>query len=247
VFFHLSVAAIVSSAGVTDALAQNQGAPTPTEKIPAWETSAALGLTLTRGNSDNLLLTGNILSLKKWDQNEINLGADGTYGEADSQKNAESLHGFGQYNRLFTERAFWYIRLDALHDAIADVDYRFTLSPGVGYYFVKQQDTTLRGEVGPGFVYEKQGGDTTGYVTLRLAERFDHKLNDRVKVWQSIEFLPQVDNWDNWILNGEIGVETGLTPKLSLRTYFQDTYDNQPAPGRKQNDLKLVTALAYKF
>ena len=138
------------------------------------------------------------------------------------------MHGLGEYNRLFTERAFGYIRLDALHDAVADVDYRLTLSPGAGYYFVKQENTTLRGEVGPAFVYEKQGGDTTGYVTLRLAERFDHKLNDRVKLWQSIEFLPQVDNWDNWILNGEIGIETSLTPKLSLRTYLQDTYDNEP-------------------
>ena len=221
-------------------------APTPMT-APAWDTSAALGLTVTRGNSDTLLFTGNILTGKKWDQNELAFGADATYGENNSVKNAESFHGFGQYNRLFTERLYGYMRLDALHDAIADIEYRLTLSPGAGYYFIKNESTKLSGEVGPGFIYEKQGDDSRGYVTLRLAERFDHKVNDRVKIWQSVEILPQVDNFSNYIVNAELGVETSLTTKLSLRTYLQDTYDNEPAPGREKNDLKLVAAVAYKF
>ena len=221
-------------------------APTPMT-APAWDTSAALGLTVTRGNSDTLLFTGNILTGKKWDQNELAFGADAIYAENNSVKNAESFHGFGQYNRLFTERLYGYMRLDALHDAIADIEYRLTLSPGAGYYFITNESTKLSGEVGPGFIYEKQGDDSRGYVTLRLAERFDHKVNDRVKIWQSVEILPQVDNFSNYIVNAELGVETSLTTKFSLRTYLQDTYDNEPAPGREKNDLKLVAAVAYKF
>ncbi len=220
--------------------------PTP-EKVPAWDTSAALGFSLTRGNSDTLLFTGNILTKKKWDQNELAFGADATYGENSGEKNAESLHGFGQYNRLFTERVYGYLRLDGLHDAIADVEYRFTLSPGVGYYFIKEDNTKLSGEVGPAVIYEKQGDETDAYFTVRLAERFDQKLSTRAKIWQSVEILPQVDDLENFIVNAELGVETALTEKLSLRTYIQDTYDNQPAAGREKNDLKLVTALAYKF
>ena len=50
----------------------------PDTKVPAWETSAALGLTLTRGNSETLLFSGSILSEKKWDMNEVRLGADAT-------------------------------------------------------------------------------------------------------------------------------------------------------------------------
>jgi putative salt-induced outer membrane protein YdiY len=248
-----TVAVSVLAASVCTVSAQ---APTAEVK-PGWDTSAALGFTLTRGNSENLLFTGNIVTGKKWDQNEMALGADATYGESKVQatdtepsrteKTAESLHGFMQYNRLFTERAYGYLRLDGLHDDIADITYRFTLSPGAGYYFIKNENTRLSGEVGPAFIYEKQGDDTTGYFTLRLAERFDHKLSDRAKIWQSVEILPQVDDFDNYIVNAELGVETGLTKKSSLRAYIQDTYDNQPAEDRKKNDLKLVVALAYKF
>lgn len=242
-----AVIAGVLTGAVGSSAAEAQDSAVAEPKKTGWESSAAAGLTLTSGNSDTLTATANILSQKRWDQNEMSLGADGTYGENDDEKSAESLHGFAQYNRLFTERLYGYLRADALHDAMADVEYRVTLSPGVGYYFIKNDRTRLSAEVGPGVVFEKQGSDESTYFTLRVAERFEHKLNDRVRVWQSLEWLPQVDDFNNYILNAEVGLESQLTKKLALRVYAQDTYDNQPAPGRKENDLKLVTAVAYKF
>jgi putative salt-induced outer membrane protein len=222
-------------------------APAPPPKPPGWERSAALGFTMTQGNSKNLLFTANILAARKWERDEVQLGADATYGESDGEKNSESIHGFGQYNRLFTERFYGFMRLDALHDDIADVEYRFTFSPGVGYYFIKRPQTTLSGEIGPGFIYEKQGGETTGYFTLRLAERFEHKFNDKTKIWQFAEIMPQVDDFDNYLLNVEAGIDTKLSEDLSLQVIAKDNYDNDPAPGRLRNDFKLIAALKYTF
>jgi putative salt-induced outer membrane protein YdiY len=212
-----------------------------------WETTASIGVTVTQGNSDSVMGAAQVLSQKKWGPNEMRLGADGTYGELEGQKNVEGLHGFAQYNRLFTERAFGYLRLDGLHDAIADIEYRFTFSPGAGYYFIKNEQTTLSGEAGPAFIYEKQGGESTGYITARLAERLEHKFNDNVRLWQAIEFLPQVDDLNNFLINAEIGVESKLTPRLSMKVFAIDNYDNEPAPGREENDLKVVTAVGYTF
>jgi len=225
----------------------------PAEQKSLWEESAGLGLTLTRGNSRTLLFTANGLATRKTKEAELDLGADATYGEAfnkstgQEERNAESLHGFGQYNWLFTERTFGYIRLDALHDGIADIKYRVVLGPGVGYYFIKSDRTFLRGEVGPSLVYEKRGGVTHSYLALRLAERFEHKLSATAHLWESLEFLPQVDKLNNYLLNAELGVEAALTKRLSLRSYIQDNYVNQPASGRLKNDVKLVSALNFKF
>lgn len=215
---------------------------------PKWEKSAGVGLSATTGNTDSVLFTANITALKKWDKNEVRLGADASYGETEDVKSAESVRGYGQWNRLFSDRFFGYLRAEASHDAVADIDYRITLSPGVGYYFIKNDTTSLSGEVGPGFVYEKAGRDETGYMTLRVAERFEHKFNERVRLWQTAEYLPQVDDWENnFLLNFEIGVESKLTDKLSLKVFAVDNYDNDPVPGRKSNDLKVVTSLNYTF
>lgn len=244
--YKLLAIALGMAASVAAVQAADSAVPVEPKKS-LWEGSAAVGLTLTRGNSETLMFNGNVQATRKWDRNEINLGADGTYGEDRGTKNAEAIRGYGQYNRLFTDRFFGYLRAEALHDGIADVDYRITLSPGVGYYFIKATNTTLRAEVGPGWVYQKQGGITDDYFTLRVAERFDHKLNDRVKIWQSAEYLPQVDRWGNYIINAELGIETMLSTKLSQRTFVQDTYHSEPALGREKNDLKLIAAVAYKF
>lgn len=226
-----------------------QSAPTAptTPTDTGWVTSAAFGFSLAKGNTDNLLATGNLLTSRKWDRNELDLGTDGTYGETDGVRSAGNLHGFSQYNRLFTERLFGLLRVDAVNDSISDVDYRVTISPGAGYYFIKNTNTFLRAEAGPGFVFERVGGASDSYVTLRLAERFETKMNDKVKLWQSLEFLPAVEDFSSYVLNAEIGIDTSLTKKLSLRTFVQDTYDSTPAPGLEKNDIKLVTALAYKF
>lgn len=212
-----------------------------------WESTAAAGLTLTRGNSDTLLGNINLLSSRKWWRDEVSFGGSFTYGETESTKTTETLQGFGQYNHLFTERFYGGVRLDGLHDDIADLDYRFTLSPMVGYYIIKKTDTRLSAEAGPAFIYERQGGDERGYISARLAERFEHQLSKTAKVWQSLEFLPQLDKVENYLLIAEVGAEAAMTDRLSLRAVLQNYFDNEPAPGREKNDLKLISSIVYKF
>jgi putative salt-induced outer membrane protein YdiY len=212
-----------------------------------WDTSLAAGLTLTRGNSDTLLFTAGILSERKGPVNELTLGADGAYGKNDGVENVYTLHGFSQINHLFSDRFYGYLRVNALHDAIADLQYRITLGPGAGYYFVKETNTTFAVEAGSAIVFERLGTNDNTYATLRLAERFEHKFNDRVRVWESVEILPQVDDFNNYLVNAELGIESALSKKLSLQTYVVDNYNNEPAGGRQKNDVKIVSGLKYKF
>ena len=213
-----------------------------------WETSAALGFTLTQGNADTVLATASLLSLKKWEMNELSAGFNASYGEVESVQNNGTARGTAQYNRLIGEQGnYLYIKADLFHDTIADVDYRLSLSPGYGYYFINNDRTKLSAEIGPGYIYEKLGSGTDSYATLRIAERFEYKISERARLWQSVEWLPQVDNFENFLLVAEIGVESDLTEKMSLRVSLQDNYDNQPAAGRKANDLRLVTGIGYKF
>jgi putative salt-induced outer membrane protein YdiY len=243
---------------------QAQDAKPPEDK--GWETSASAGVALARGNSKNFLATLGINSSRKWAKDEALLGASAGYGKSTAvnradglddveTKNEDYLKGFGQYNHLFSERFYGGLRLDAVHDDIADVNYRFTLSPLVGYYFVKNPTTTLAVEAGPSFVYEQVGGEEQSYLGARLAERFEHKFKSGARIWQTAEIIPQVDDTENFIVNFEIGAEAPLTKKLSLRAVLNDTYDNQPAEvtgaagtrTRLKNDVKITAGLAYKF
>ncbi len=234
----------VNSAGAESG-AQEKSQPSPPKE--RWQSEVALGLTMTHGNRDTLVLTFDARTQRKKHPTEWAFGLNASYGEISGVKSTESLRGFGQVNRLFGEYWFGYLRADGLHNDITGVDYRFTVGPGLGRYLIKRTQTTLRIEAGGTFLWERVVGIEKEYVAVRFAERFEHKISDRVRMWQSAEFLPAVEDWSDYVLNMEAGIDSALSKSLSLRVYLQDIYDSKPAPGRKPNDLRLVSALVVKF
>jgi putative salt-induced outer membrane protein YdiY len=150
----------------------------------AWSTTVTMGLTVTSGNVDSVLATGKVSTERKTHRNDLILGADGAYGEVSSVQNVNSVHGSVQNNYTFIDDTWYgYGREDALHDAIASVEYRITSSLGAGYYFIKNKNTTLSSEGGPSFRTEKLGDETHNYPTARIAQDFEHKIDDHARVW----------------------------------------------------------------
>jgi len=240
------IAIIIIAAGVLTAFADDSTL-TAQVKYP-WESSVSAGLTLARGNSDTLLFNADFLTQKKTPENEFSIGLGGAYGDQSGKDTVNNYKVFGQWNHLFTERFFGYVRADALRDVIADLDYRFTIGPGVGYYLIKETNTTFAVEAGGAFEAQHfNGKGDDDFIVVRLAERFEHKFSAAARVWESVEFLPQVDKVDNYVINAEVGAEAALTKSFSLKAMFDDTFQNRPAPGKLKNDAKIIAAIAYKF
>lgn len=251
----LTLLALVGLGGAAVPSLSAADAPAEPPK-PKWETSAGLSATLTAGNSESLTFGANALMQYKAEKNEARISAEAGYGEArpagdpdaDPERNTAYVKGAAHYNRLLNERLFYYAHADVLHDDISDVQYRLTLSPGIGYYFIKEANLTLSGEVGPGYVFERVANDNNDYATLRVSERLEYKISESARLWQMAEYLPEVTRWaDNYIINFEVGVAAALTKKLELRVVAYDTYDPEPAAGRKENDFKLMAGINYKF
>lgn len=216
-----------------------------------WTVSASIGLSLTRGNSDTFMTTVGFDAMRDREHDELAFRAAAGYGEDDTNgeaiKTQDYMRGNGQYNRLFESGLYGGFRLEGVHDDIADINYRVTASPLSGYYFIKDGRTRLSGEIGPSYVVEEKGGVSDDYFGLRLGERFEHAFDSQAKVWQSLEIVPQVEEFENYVMNAELGISTKIVDGVGLRLVVQDTYVNQPAPGREKNDLKLVTGFSYEY
>ncbi|MGD0258274.1 MAG: DUF481 domain-containing protein [Verrucomicrobiota bacterium] len=246
----MALAAALVCVGSGLAFAADEAAPTPKQ---GWDSTAAAALTLTRGNSDTFLATLSLDTKRKWVKDEVGFGISGGYGESTvngvNTKNTEFVQGYGQYNRLFTDRFYGGLRLDGQYDGIAGIDYRFKFSPMAGYYLIKNTNMTLAVEGGPSLISEHlEGRPPDSYWAARLAERFEYKLTASTKVWESLEYLPKVDQWaENYLLNFEAGIDTAITKHWSLRVVFQDMFASEPANNRKKNDVRLMAGTAYKF
>ena len=242
----------VQVAAALDKAAQEKAAKEDAEKLK-WHGSAALGLTINKGNTDSWLfnLNGNAAKLLKKD--EYRLGIDSAYGEQTQNKettrSAANVHGFLDYKHIFTmDRLYGGLRVDASHDDLSELRYRVVLGPNVGYYFIKNDQTLLSAEIGPSYVTERKDDEfKSEYAAMRVSEHYEHKICKTWKVWQGADYLPNVHRFQQYVLTGQAGTEAAMTLRLSLRVTLTDKYDSEPAVGKLRNDFTTVTALVYRF
>jgi len=249
--FGIIAAAVVGSTG---AMAQ-VAAP---EK-PHWETVANAGLTVQSGNSESVATAIGLDSKKKWADDEVLLGISGGYGKSSSTGNNRSrttdyAKAYAQYNHLINERAYFGLRVDGDHDGIADLAYRLRITPLVGYYVIKNETTSLSFDAGPTLIVEEREASATSArdrresFALRFGEKFEHKLSDTTKIWQTAEYIPTIKDWSDYdVINAEIGLSTAINPKWDLQVKYQVTYDNGVKFGKECTDSRLIVSTAYKF
>jgi putative salt-induced outer membrane protein YdiY len=231
--------------GLTAAQAQEEGGG-------GFKHTMSLGATLTDGNSETLTANASWLSEGEKDQlGSVRLGLEGNYGETTAdgvdETTVENAKAFANAKKTLSEKTFVYTDATVTHDEIAAVDYRAILSAGPGAYLMKDDAASLFVEVGPAYVWEEVDGVSDDYLSLRVAQRYDRALSETAKVWQSLEYLPEVDDFDAYLLNAEIGVEAALNARWNIRLVAQSKYNSTPAADLEKNDLSLIAGLSLSL
>lgn len=234
------------------------GGATAADKVDTnrWVSGLTMGLNMSRGNSETLLSSGALTTERKGLENEFRFGVEGNYGETkvkkddgreETETNVQNARGYGDYKRLLDDRLYAYINTELSHDEIADIRYRFIIGPGLGYYLLRDDVQSLGVEAGMAFIKDKVGETTDDRFAARAAERYERKIGETSKIWEAAEYLPTVDDVDNYLINAEAGAEAMMNARLGLRIVLQDKYNNRPAPGKDANDLSLIGAVTVRL
>ena len=263
---YLLIAAALALAASAAAAEKKAGKDEAGAEAPAGlATALNAGLTLTDGNSETLAAN---VGLKTEGEQEglgsVLAGAEFNYGESTvktktvdeagvetieetDEKTVENAKVFANAKKTLSPRTFLSLDGTAAYDDVADIDYRATLGPGLGAYLVKNERRELSLEAGPAYLWEKVGGVRDDYLALRFAERYVCQALKNAKLVQSLEYLPEAEDFDNYLLIGEIGLEAAMSDRLSLRVVLQDKYDNTPAEGKERNDLSLIAGIGFQL
>ena len=217
------------------------------EKEPLWEITGVASIGLAKGNADSNNYGLQALATYQKDHNEGHIGADFFFSENSGTATTNSLRIYSQYNHLIGNQ--WFIGTfgSFLNNEIANLDYRFDAGVTLGYYFFKNDNTKLSLETGPGHTWEEQDRLSNDYFSLRLAQKFEHKFNKELKIWQSTILTPKASDFNNTLFIAEAGIEILLTDDWSLRTALRYQHDNTPADGRDESDILLLTGLSYSL
>ncbi|MFC7339127.1 YdiY family protein [Haloferula chungangensis] len=217
------------------------------EDKKGWSATAALGFTLNKGNSDSMALQLAWNQAYLSDENEFFFDLAQTFSEDNGATSTDRTSSRLQYNRIMSERFYLGGSLTYTRDAPAEIDYRLTPAFLAGYKLIKEEDTTLAFEGGPSYTFEKVGRITDDFTSVTAAERFDHDFNSRVSFKQSIVYISEISDFDNFHLVVSAALDTKLSGQLIWRLGADYTYENQPAALRDHHDTSIVSSLAMKF
>ena len=260
IWMALTALALAVSAGA----AEKKTAAAAT-KPDGFATTLNAGLSLTDGNSETLAANAGLATEgQKEGLGSVLAGIDANYGEStatrtttaadgttttadDSEKTVENAKAFVNVKKTLSPRTFASLDGSVFYDDIALINYRATLGPGAGAYLVKNAKRELALEAGPAYVWEKVDGANNDYLALRFAERYSCQATKTAKLVQSLEHVPEAEDFDNYLLTGEIGVEAAMSERLNLRVVVQDKYDSTPAANAECNDVSLIAGVGLSL
>jgi putative salt-induced outer membrane protein YdiY len=235
------------------------------ESENGWKVSVALGGNMAKGNSDATLTDAGVVAGYEKGANVIQLAAQGAYGEAKTEDEAgvaataitvKKAEGSADYKRKYSE-AYSYARVAALHDELAGITYRLIGGPGMGRFLVDGESVRIGMEVGVAYIAESvvettivddiatQTGREEQVWAARIAQRYEHDLTETARVWQEVEYLPELGNAANFLLSAEVGIQAAINSHLGLRLAVQDKYDSTPPAGTVNNDVAVTAGLVY--
>ena len=214
-----------------------------------WDKGLNVGLNLTDGNSDTLGLNAGILAERgaPEDDSRCALGFVYNYGETEDVRTVDNQQVFAKHREVLTGNTYGYASISWLRDDIAAIDYRVIVGAGLGQYLVRNETTALGVEFGLAWIAEDVADVDVDVFALRFAQNLEHRFSDTARIVESVEYLPEANDFDNYLLNAEIAAEADMNEKILLRLAVQNRYDSTPAPGLEHNDVAVVAGLGYKL
>lgn len=215
-----------------------------------WDRSLEFGVSGSEGNSEvfNLRTAGHLERTSDLQKSTLDL----TYrkSEAAGAETANLLFTEGRNEWLFPENSCWsvFVHGTAEYDEFREYNARVTADTGLGYYFVRNDVSSLQGRFGGGFSREIGGMDESYVPEGSFGMEASHQLTPRSKLTAKADYFPDISDFGDFRLNSSANWEILMDEVLdvSLKLGIIDRYDSTPG-GKKANDLDYSAVLLWKF
>ena len=219
-----------------------------------WTGSIVAGALITRGNSNTDNVNVSIDAVRRREDDRMTASAAYLYGKqedpstGDDSTTVDNWFLLGKYDYFLSEKTYLYALGRVERDRIANLDLRVSPSVGVGYQWIERPDFNFSTEAGVGWVYEDyETGDSEDHFAGRLAYHVDKKLNDKVSVFHNLEYLPSLEDIEDFNLYTDLGIKASMTERMFTEFKVEWKYDAEPAPGAEKNDLRYILGVGWDF
>ena len=155
----------------------------------------------------------------------------------------------GRLDYDFSDRLYGFGAASYERDEIQGIKVRTDPNVGLGYRFVKQDNLSIAGRIGPGYVYQSYfDGGTDDYFTILFGGDLDARLPHDSKLRVRLVYMPSVSNWtDNYLFRGSLDWTMPIIGMLDFKFTMFDTYNSQPAPNAQNNSFTTTVGFSFRF
>jgi putative salt-induced outer membrane protein YdiY len=217
-----------------------------------WAGTVAVGLAGTSGNAKTLTFTTGVDAARVTNTDKTSLYFNIIKASAQvngkSASTAQAVRGGLAYDHNVNPRLFVNVFNDYEYDRFQDLDLRFVLGGGLGFHAVKTERSRLDLLGGADFNRSSFSTPSTRKsAELYWGNEYSLKLNAATSLVQSFRMFNDLSNTGDYRMNFDIGASTKLSKWLNWNVSLSDRYLNNPATGRKANDLLYTTGLGITF
>ena len=218
-------------------------------EAPKVSDTAELSYVDTGGNSKlRSLVINNLLKYPVSDKTGIDWKINALYGESDGVKSAERYLTELRGTYQVTDRMYSLVMGSWTRDTFAGFDARYFLGAGIGYKIITSMPHLLQVEAGLNYTIEdRTDGTNNTYPGGRVFGQYEYHFNDKNKFTQSVEYLPDFKDAENYNINSETALISAISTFLSMKGSYVIRYDHEPAAGTKETDTILGITLVMNL
>jgi putative salt-induced outer membrane protein YdiY len=218
-----------------------------------WDGSLTIGGLVTRGNSHTENINFGLNLIRRSEDDRITFDAAYLFGRQrvpgdGTVTTTDNWFMQPKYDYFFTEKFYMYALTRVEKDRIANLDLRVSPGAGVGYQWVERPDMKFSTEAGLSWVYENYtNAPADDHFAARFAYHFDKQINERVKFFHNLEYLPSIEEISDFNVNADAGIRASLTKTMFTEVKAEWKNDQTPAPGAKFNDFRYLLSVGWTF
>ena len=173
-----------------------------------------------------------------------------TYGESESDTNAENWRVLLRYDHTLDEKNDVFLGHLVESDRFAGFSTRYNTDAGWKRFLMKTDTYTAFSEAGLRYVVENKTvtaleSEKTTRSRLYLEGLYKFREEMQGKVWA--EYIQSFESSDDYLINAEASLAVTLTNTLSLKTSYLYNFNNDPVDAKERVDTKFATSLLAKF
>jgi len=209
-------------------------------KLGKWSFTGEVGLLNREGNVDRLDAMGRLLLQRKSSEDLLQFYLFGQYGEQNDQRNVAEVIGGILYEHNITDRFYWYVRNQGEYDEFEDIDLRYTLTTGPGYYWIKKETHELKTWAGVGYLHESYRSDIPSRddAQAEVGVAYFVDLTEWLRFNHTTTWFPTFDSLRDYRLVSDTSflMPLGTSDMWKFKIGAMYEYDPIPQPGRERLD-----------